>query len=70
MSSWSNATMPVLAVGGGKSAAWMQHAQIAVAKALPHGVHATLDGQNHMVAPAAIGRLIKNFITERERMAA
>jgi pimeloyl-ACP methyl ester carboxylesterase len=70
MSVWANATMPALVIGGGKSPPWMQHAQVAVAKALPHGKHATLDGQNHMVAATAIGPMIKAFITDQERMAA
>src|SRR6185503_7815990 len=48
--SWSNATMPVLNIGGGKSPAWMQNAQVAVSKTLPNATHKTLAGQNHMVS--------------------
>lgn len=59
---WSKATMPVLCVGGGKSDAWMQNAQKAIAAVLPHAQHRTLDGQNHMVAPTAIAPLIKEFL--------
>src|SRR3569833_1217760 len=33
-SDWSNARMPVLTIGGGKSEAWMQNAQVAISKAL------------------------------------
>jgi pimeloyl-ACP methyl ester carboxylesterase len=58
---WPNVTMPVLDVGGGKSDAWMQNAQLAISQALPNATHKTLPGQNHMVAPTAIAPLIKEF---------
>ena len=67
---WPNATMPVLVIGGGKSDAWMQNAQLAVANALPNATHRTLPGQNHMVAATAIAPLIKEFLREPERLAA
>lgn len=60
--SWINATMPVLAVGGGKSPAWMQNAQAALAAALPRASHMTLPGQNHMVAAKAIAPVISDFL--------
>ena len=59
---WPRATMPVLCIGGGKSEAWMQNAQKAIAAVLPNARHRTLDGQNHMVAPTAIAPLIKEFL--------
>lgn len=59
---WPNVTMPVLDIGGGKSDAWMQNAQMAVSKALPSATHKTLPGQNHMVAPTAIAPMIKEFV--------
>jgi pimeloyl-ACP methyl ester carboxylesterase len=59
---WANVTMPVLAVGGGKSAAWMQNAQVAVANALSNATHRTLPGQNHMVAADAIAPVIAEFL--------
>lgn len=67
---WANATMPVLNIGGGKSDAWMQNAQVAISKALPNATHRTLAGQNHMVAAAAIAPLIKAFAADAERVAA
>ncbi|HZY49767.1 MAG TPA: alpha/beta fold hydrolase [Devosia sp.] len=67
---WPNATMPVLNIGGGKSDPWMQNAQLAISKALPNATHRTLPGQNHMVAATAIAPLIKQFLSETERMAA
>lgn len=59
---WASATMPVLCIGGGKSDAWMQNAQRAIAAALPHATHKTLEGQNHMVAPQAIAPMIAEFL--------
>jgi pimeloyl-ACP methyl ester carboxylesterase len=59
---WPNVTMPVLDIGGGKSDAWMQNAQVAVSKALPNATHKTLAGQNHMVAATAIAPMIKEFV--------
>ncbi|MEO8759085.1 MAG: alpha/beta fold hydrolase [Devosia sp.] len=59
---WSNVTIPVLDIGGGKSDAWMQNAQVAISKTLPNATHKTLPGQNHMVAPTAIAPMIKEFI--------
>jgi pimeloyl-ACP methyl ester carboxylesterase len=59
---WPNATMPILVIGGGKSDAWMQNAQRAIAANLPNATHRTLAGQNHMVAPTAIAPLIEEFL--------
>lgn len=59
---WPNVTMPVLAIGGGKSEAWMQNAQKAIAANLPNAQHKTLPGQNHMVAATAIAPMIKEFL--------
>ena len=61
-SRWSQATMPVLDIGGGKSPAWMQNAQSAVAAALPNATHKTLAGQNHMVSPVALAPMIREFV--------
>ena len=61
-STWPDVAMPVLDIGGGKSEAWMQNAQVAVSEALPNATHKTLPGQNHMVAPTAIAPMIKEFV--------
>jgi len=61
-STWANARMPVLNVGGGKSDQWMQNAQLAISEALPNATHKTLPGQNHMVAATAIAPMIKEFV--------
>jgi len=52
----------VLDIGGGKSPAWMQNAQVAVSETLPNASHKTLAGQNHMVAATAIAPMIKDFL--------
>lgn len=67
---WSNVTMPVLAIGGGKSDQWMQNAQVAVSKAVGNGSHKTLEGQNHMVAATAIAPMIRDFVAAPQRIAA
>ena len=59
---WSNVTIPVLTIGGGKSDAWMQNAQKAIAANLPNAEHKTLEGQNHMVSPTAIAPMIREFL--------
>ena len=59
---WSHVAIPVLNIGGGKSDAWMQNAQVAISKVLPNAMHKTLPGQNHMVAAAAIAPMIKEFL--------
>jgi pimeloyl-ACP methyl ester carboxylesterase len=59
---WPNVTIPVLSIGGGKSDAWMQNAQKAIAANLSNAEHRTLAGQNHMVAPTAIAPMIKEFV--------
>ena len=59
---WSGVTIPVLCIGGGKSDAWMQNAQRAIAEVLPAAEHRTLPGQNHMVAPTAIAPFVKEFL--------
>ena len=60
---WSNVKVPVLAMGGSKSDAWMQNAQKALASSLSNARHKTLEGQNHMVAATAIAPVIKEFLT-------
>lgn len=59
---WPNVTIPVLTIGGSKSDTWMQNAQKAIAANLPNARHKTLEGQNHMVVPTAIGPMIKEFL--------
>jgi hypothetical protein len=39
---------------GGKSPAWMRNATRALAAVIPNATYRTLDGQTHMVKPAAL----------------
>jgi pimeloyl-ACP methyl ester carboxylesterase len=59
---WSGVNIPVLVIGGGKSEAWMQYAQIAISQALPNAELRSLPGQNHMVAATAIAPMIEEFL--------
>lgn len=56
-------TVPVLAVAGGASPAWMREAALAVAEAVPDGTYRTLDGQTHAVDPDALGPLLGEFFS-------
>jgi hypothetical protein len=52
-------TVPALAIGGGKSPAWMQNAVRALA--LPNAQAQTLAGQNHDVSAKAVAPVLKAF---------
>jgi pimeloyl-ACP methyl ester carboxylesterase len=58
---WSGARMPTLVMDGGKSPAWMRHAQRALAAALPGSQLRTLPGQTHMARPAALEPALREF---------
>ncbi|OLF05360.1 alpha/beta hydrolase [Actinophytocola xinjiangensis] len=60
---WSTATMPTLVIDGGKSSGWMRTGVEAMAKAMPNATYRTLPGQNHMVKPAALAPVLKEFYT-------
>lgn len=51
-----------LVLAGGKSPAAMQHAQAAVAAALPHGRLQTLPGQTHLVKPRVVAAAATPFL--------
>lgn len=54
--------VPTLVLAGGRSPAWMQHAQTAVAGAVPGARLETLPGQTHMVKPAAVAPVVTEFL--------
>ncbi|WP_128437441.1 alpha/beta fold hydrolase [Streptomyces cyaneus] len=54
-------TVPVLAVAGSASPAWMQEAARAVAEIVPGGSHRSLPGQTHMVEPEVLGPVLVEF---------
>lgn len=54
-------TVPLLALAGGASPAWMQQAARAVADAAPHGRYGILEGQTHEVAAEALAPILIAF---------
>lgn len=54
--------VPVLAVAGGASPAWMREAAEAVADAVPDGAYRCLEDQNHMVDPDALAPVLVDFL--------
>jgi pimeloyl-ACP methyl ester carboxylesterase len=51
--SWASVTMPTLVMDGGKSPAWIRHANRSLASVLPNAQYRTLEGQTHMVKAKA-----------------
>jgi pimeloyl-ACP methyl ester carboxylesterase len=61
-SDWASVTLPTLVMDGGKSPAWMRHANRSLASVLPNARYRTLDGQTHMVkAKAHVPALVEFF---------
>jgi pimeloyl-ACP methyl ester carboxylesterase len=58
---WGGATMPALAIDGGKSPAWMRNGMKALAAALPHATYRTLPGQTHMVNAKVVVPVLEEF---------
>ena len=60
--SWACVTVPTLVMDGGKSPAWIRHANRALANVLPNAQYRTLEGQTHMVkAKAHVPTLLEFF---------
>ncbi|MFF7142901.1 alpha/beta fold hydrolase [Streptomyces nodosus] len=57
----ASVTVPVLAVAGGASPEWLRRAAEAVAGAASRGTYRVLEGQNHMVEPAALAPVLAKF---------
>ncbi|MDT9697345.1 alpha/beta fold hydrolase [Streptomyces sp. P17] len=53
--------VPLLAVAGGASPAWMREAAQAIAEAAPRGTYRSLPGQTHMVEPQVLGPVLAGF---------
>lgn len=53
--------VPVLAVAGSLSPAWMHEAARAVAQTVPEGTYRSLEGQTHMVEPDVLGPVLAEF---------
>ncbi|KOG34704.1 alpha/beta fold hydrolase [Streptomyces resistomycificus] len=60
----ASVTVPVLAVAGGASPAWMRQAARTVAEAAPEGTYRALEGQTHMVDPVALAPVLAEFFAE------
>jgi len=60
---WSQATMPTLAMDGGRSPAWMRNGMKALAATLPNAAFRTLDGQTHTVKAAALAPVLIEFFS-------
>ncbi|MGW7384053.1 alpha/beta fold hydrolase [Streptomyces sp. NPDC054794] len=54
-------TVPVLAVAGGASPAWLREATRAVAETAPEGSYRTLEDQTHMVDPDVLAPVLAEF---------
>ncbi|MEV0641190.1 alpha/beta fold hydrolase [Streptomyces sp. NPDC050619] len=54
-------TVPVLALAGGASPAWMREAAQAVAEAAPEGMYRALEGETHMVDPTVLAPVLAEF---------
>ncbi|MCQ6561811.1 alpha/beta fold hydrolase [Paenibacillus mendelii] len=58
---WSSITVPTLVAVGGKSPAWMRNAMQSLADVLPSAKLETLEGQTHIVKPAALAPILNNY---------
>jgi predicted ATPase/DNA-binding SARP family transcriptional activator/alpha-beta hydrolase superfamily lysophospholipase len=60
---WATLLVPTLVINGSVSAAWRRNAARAVAAALPHGSHRTLDGHAHEAPPPVLGPILADFFS-------
>jgi pimeloyl-ACP methyl ester carboxylesterase len=60
-SRWASLTVPALVMDGGKSPAWMRHANRSLATVLPNAEYRTLEGQTHMLKPKAHAPMLVEF---------
>ncbi|MEO6236446.1 MAG: alpha/beta hydrolase [Vicinamibacterales bacterium] len=60
-SRWASVTIATLVVDGGKSPAWMRHANRSLATVLPHAQYRTLEGQTHLLKPEAHAPMLVAF---------
>jgi pimeloyl-ACP methyl ester carboxylesterase len=58
---WASVTVPTLVMDGGRSPAWMRHANRSLASVLPRAQYRTLDGQTHMVKARAHAPALAKF---------
>ncbi|MFG1707475.1 alpha/beta fold hydrolase [Nonomuraea sp. M3C6] len=60
-SNWASVKAPTLVMDGGKSPAWIRNAARSLAALLPNAEHRTLEGQTHIVKPAALAPVLEGF---------
>jgi pimeloyl-ACP methyl ester carboxylesterase len=60
---WSGVTASALVLDGGKSPQYMRNAARALSEALPKAEYRTLPGQTHLVKPAALAPVVKEFFS-------
>lgn len=53
---------------GGKSPAWMRSGIQTLAKMLPNVVRRTLEGQTHIVKPAALAPMLRDFFESKQEV--
>jgi pimeloyl-ACP methyl ester carboxylesterase len=58
---WASVTVPTLVMDGGKSPAWMRHANRSLASVLPNAQYRTFEGQTHMVKAKAHAPTLVEF---------
>src|SRR5260370_15885862 len=63
-SQWASVTVPALVMDGGKSPAWMRHANRSLASVLPNAQYRTLEGQTHMLKPKAHAPMLVEFFKD------
>jgi pimeloyl-ACP methyl ester carboxylesterase len=63
-SRWASVTIPALVMDGGKSPAWMLHANQSLASVLPNAQYRTLEGQTHMLKPKAHAPMLVEFFKD------
>jgi pimeloyl-ACP methyl ester carboxylesterase len=57
----ASVTVPALVMDGGASYPFMHVTALALAKAMPHAQHRTLEGQTHEVAPQVLAPVLMEF---------
>jgi pimeloyl-ACP methyl ester carboxylesterase len=63
-SRWASVTVPALVMDGGKSPAWMLHANRALAGVLPNAQYRTLGGQTHLLKPKSHAPILVEFFKD------
>lgn len=58
---WASVTVPTLVAVGGKSPSWMRNAMQSLANVLPDAKLRTLEGQTHIIKPAALAPVLTEY---------